>query len=107
MMWMIPTRCDELFAGKRGSKLLLPPGISEDERLILTAGHSCSAGIAALTVVAGRSTVSTATAVAALSCEALQAQVGTADVPNEMQSAIGHFYGCLMHFYVSPNVVSY
>ncbi len=96
---MILKRCDELFAGKRGGKLLDPPGISEDERLVLTAGHSGSAGIAALAVAAGRSTISAATAVAALSCEALQAQVG---LPYEVQSATVQLQAYLMRPSIHP-----
>lgn len=61
--------------GVGGTALLDPPGISADERTVLESGQSASAGIAALVVAAGRSTVSAATAVAALSSEALQAQV--------------------------------
>ncbi len=58
-----------------GAALLEAPGISAEERTVLEAGHSASTGIAALVVAAGRSSVSAASAVAALSCEALQAQV--------------------------------
>ena len=61
--------------GVGGTALLDPPGISADERTVLESGQSASAGISALVVAAGRSTVSAATAVAALSSEALQAQV--------------------------------
>lgn len=51
------------------------PTISSNERVVLQSGASASAGIGALTVQAGRTLLSTATAVAALSCEAFGAQV--------------------------------
>lgn len=64
-------------AGTGAASLLEPPGISAEERTVLEAGQSASAGIGALVVAAGRSSVSAASAVAALSSEALQALVQT------------------------------
>jgi len=61
--------------GKAQGIPLDPPGISADERAVLEAGQSSSAGIAALVVAASKNVLSAATAIAALSCEALQAQV--------------------------------
>ncbi len=65
----------DMGAGLEGAALPESPGVSAEERTVLEAGQSASAGIAALVVAAGRSTVSAASAVAALSSEALQAQV--------------------------------
>lgn len=56
---------------------LSPPGLSAAERLVLEGGSAVSAGLGALTVQGGKQLLSTATAVLALSCEALGAQVGS------------------------------
>ncbi|MEW5305089.1 MAG: hypothetical protein WDW36_007652 [Sanguina aurantia] len=53
---------------------LSPPGLSAAERLVLEGGSAASAGLSALTVQGGKQLLSTATAVLALSCEALGAQ---------------------------------
>lgn len=51
------------------------PGLSAQERSVLTDGQSCAAGTAALCCGAGRQLLAAANAVAALSAEALQADV--------------------------------
>lgn len=51
------------------------PGISTNERLVIERNQSSSVGIASAVIAAGRPAIAAATAVAALTCEALQAQV--------------------------------
>jgi histidine ammonia-lyase len=65
-----------------GKGVSLPLGISSDERKVLESGQSSSAGVATVVVATGRSTLSAATAVAALTCEALQAQVRACPTPS-------------------------
>jgi hypothetical protein len=55
---------------------LSAPAVSSAERVVLESGASASAGVGALAVQAGKTLLSIATAVAALSCEAFGAQVG-------------------------------
>ena len=54
---------------------LEPPGLSADERAVLQDGQVVSAGTGAICVQSGRALVDAATALAALSAEALQADV--------------------------------
>ncbi len=61
--------------GSAGAKLLDPPGISANERLVIERSQSCSVGIASAALAAAKPLLAAATAVTALSCEALQAQV--------------------------------
>ncbi len=61
--------------GKGRAELLSPPGISSNERLVLERSQSSSTGIAAMVIAASKPALTAATAVAALTCEALQAQV--------------------------------
>ncbi len=55
---------------------LSAPAVSSAERVVLQSGASASAGVGALAVQAGKTLLSIATAVAALSCEAFGTQVG-------------------------------
>jgi histidine ammonia-lyase len=57
------------------------PGLSTQERAVLTDGQSCAAGTAALCCAAGRQLLAAANAVAALSAEALQADVSPRLLP--------------------------
>lgn len=52
-----------------------PPGLSSAERAVLEDGQIASAGTGAICVLSGRQMILTATAIAALSAEALQAEV--------------------------------
>ncbi|CAK0784455.1 hypothetical protein CVIRNUC_007659 [Coccomyxa viridis] len=64
----------DALAGKGRAELLSPPGISSNERLVLEYNQSSSTGIAAAVIAASKPALAAATAVAALTCEALQAQ---------------------------------
>ena len=54
---------------------ITPPGLSADERATIQDGQSVSAGTGAICVQAGKALITVATALAALSAEALQADV--------------------------------